>query len=156
MSVTVYTERGQKLALNTEIGHGGEGIVYSLSADECAKIYSKPVSPENRRKLQLMVQNPPSDPSYATRKHRSISWPSALLYNDISRSFCVGFSMPKIDVKAFRKAICYLDPSDRTKQLGGDFNWKYLYTAAFNIVSSVAAIHEREYCIGDVNESNIL
>lgn len=158
MSVAVYTQQSQQLLLTTEIGRGGEGTIYASPFNklECAKIYGKALSPENYRKLELMVADPPRDPAYDARKHRSISWPVSLLYRDPTRSECVGFLMPTVDIRAFRKAILYLDPSDRSRLFGGSFNWKYLYTAAFNIVSSIAAIHERNYCIGDINESNVL
>jgi serine/threonine protein kinase len=158
VSITVYIERGQQLVLASEIGRGGEGTIYAspLNKQECAKIYSKLLSREDERKLELMVQNPPRDPTYDTRKHHSIAWPSALLFKDAGCSQRIGFLMPAVDAKIFRKAMSYMDPSDRTRLFGGGFNWKYLYTAAFNIVSCVAAIHEKGYCIGDINESNVL
>lgn len=158
MTVTVYTEQGQQLLLATEVGHGGEGAIYASPRNrlDCAKVYHKSLSQEDRRKLELMVQNPPRDPAYDARKHRSIAWPSALLYKDSSCSQWAGFLMPAVNTKAFQKAIFYMDSSDRSRLFGGGFNWKYLYTAGFNFVSSVAAIHEKSYCIGDINESNVL
>jgi len=158
MAAVVYTEKGQQLSLSTEIGKGGEGTIYLSPNDplECAKIYLRPAPEHTRNKLRLMVQNPPADPTYQTRKHRSISWPSNLLYQDVARTRFVGFFMPKIDLKAFQKALVYLDPSDRCARFGGGFTWKYLFTAATNVASAVAAIHGQGYCVGDLNESNIL
>lgn len=153
-----YTENSEKIQLTHEIGRGGEGPVYAIQGSplECAKIYSKNLSHEDHKKLIVMAKNPPSDPAYDSRKHRSIAWPSAILYADSKKTQFAGFVMPKIDGKIFKKALNYLDPSDRRKLFGGGFTWQYLFTAAFNIASAVAAIHERGYCIGDVNESNIL
>jgi serine/threonine protein kinase len=158
VSIEVYIERGRKIVLASEIGRGGEGTIFAspLNKEECAKIYSKLLSREDERKLELMVQNPPRDPAYDTRKHHSIAWPNALLFKDVGCSQRIGFLMPAVDTKIFRKAMSYMDPSDRTRLFGGGFNWKYLHTAAFNIVSSVAAIHQKGYCIGDINESNVL
>ena len=157
MSLTVYTEKGVPIPLTSEIGRGGEGVIYGFPVNqlECVKIYSKPLLPETHHKLELMVQNPPEDPTYSSRKHHSISWPTQLLYVDSRRSQCAGFAMPKIDLTAFQKALSYIDPTERRRLCNG-FSWKYLFTAAYNFASSVAAIHERGYCIGDVNESNIL
>ncbi len=153
-----YTENDEKIQLTHEIGRGGEGPVYAIhgSPSACAKIYSKNLSHEDHKKLIVMVKNPPSDPAYDSRKHKSIAWPNAILYADSKKAQFAGFVMPKIDGKIFKKALHYLDPSDRRKLFGGGFTWRHLFTTAFNIVSAVAAIHERGYCIGDVNESNIL
>lgn len=158
MTTTVFRTGGKQLQLTVEIGRGGEGTIYESPQNqgECAKIYTKGVSSEIERKVGLMVRDPPKDPAYDTRKHRSIAWPTDLLYSDSRQLQLVGFLMPKIDLVQFNKALCYIDRQDRTKRLLGGFTWKHLFTAAFNLVSSVAAIHERGYRIGDLNESNIM
>jgi len=158
MTAVVYTEKGEQLTLTAVIGKGGEGTIYASPRDplECAKIYLKPGSDQTHKKLCLMVQNSPVDPTYQVRKHRSISWPSGLLYQDVSRTTFVGFFMPKIDLKAFQKALVYIDPSDRCARFGGGFTWKHLFTSAMNIASAVAAINDQGYCVGDLNESNVL
>lgn len=155
---SVYDEKGVSVALGPEIGRGGEGIILSLvrNALECAKIYSKSLPPEEIRKLEVMVASPPDDPTWATQKHRSIAWPAALLYRDPRPVACVGFKMPRVNNRRFQKALHYIDPADRTKLLGGGFNWKYLFTTAYNISSAVAAVHAQGHLIGDLNESNIL
>jgi serine/threonine protein kinase/uncharacterized protein YecT (DUF1311 family) len=149
---------GRSVSLTTEIGRGGEGAIYASPTDplECAKIYLKPLSAEAQKKLTLMVANPPPDPTYKLRMHRSICWPTALLHTSPAKAALAGFFMPKLDLKVFQKALLFIDPQDRTARFGGGFTWKHLVTAATNIASAVAAIHERGYCIGDLNESNIL
>lgn len=155
MNSFCYTDKGQKIELAGEIGRGGEGTIYAIQNNRaaCAKIYNTKISTAAYKKISLMAQNPPQEPS---RQHRSIAWPSALLYAGANMSQCVGFLMPKVNLKVFKKALNYFDPNDRARSFGGSFTWKYLYTAAFNIASAVAAIHDRGYCIGDLNESNIL
>ncbi len=154
MSAMVYTASGQVFHFGTEIGRGGEGTIFASPQNqlECAKIYTKPLPAAYVRKLELMVRNAPNDPAYASQKHHSIAWPSGLLYKDGTRRDCVGFLMARIDVTRFRKVLQYLDPADRAP----GFTWKHLCVACRNIASSVAAVHEKGYCIGDVNESNIL
>ena len=158
MTTVVYMEDGHSVSLTTEIGSGGEGVIYASLSEplQCAKIYTKPVLPETYTKLSLMVSNPPPDPTYKLRMHRSICWPTALLYKSPSKNALAGFFMPKLDLERFRKALLFIDPQDRTARFGGGFTWKHLVTAATNIASAVAAIHEQGYCIGDLNESNIL
>ena len=158
MTTVAFMEDGHSVSLTTEIGSGGEGVIYASPSDplQCAKIYTKPILPETYKKLSLMVSNPPPDPTYKLRMHRSICWPTALLYKSPSKNALAGFFMPKLDLKVFRKALLVIDPPDRTATFGGGFTWKHLVTAATNIASAVAAIHEKGYCIGDLNESNIL
>jgi TonB family protein len=158
MAMLAYLDDGRSVSLNTEIGRGAEGAIYASPRDplECAKIYLKPISAESLKKLTLMVANPPPDPTYKLRMHRSICWPTALLYTSPSKAVLAGFLMPKLDLKSFWKALLFMDPQDRTARFGGGFTWKHLVTSATNIASAVAAIHEQGYCIGDLNESNVL
>ena len=158
MTTIAYMDDGRTVSFAAEIGKGGEGAIYTSPTDplECAKIYLKPISTETHKKLALMVANPPPDPTYKLRMHRSICWPTALLYASPAKAVVNGFLMPKLDLKVFQKALLFIDPQDRTARYGGGFTWKHLVTAATNIASAVAAIHERGYCIGDLNESNIL
>ena len=158
MAASIYTEEGQHLALSVEIGRGGEGAIFASPRTEleCARLYLVPVSNDTRAKLSIMIERPPVDPTYDTVKNRSISWPTTLIYRDNVRQSCAGFFMPKIDLKVFQKALVYIEPSDRSKRFGGGFTWKHLYTAANNVASALAAVHEQSYCVGDLNESNIL
>ena len=158
MATIAYMEDGHSITLTTEIGSGGEGVIYASPFEplECAKIYTKPIVADTYKKLSLMISNPPPDPTYRVRMHRSICWPIALLYKSPSKNAVAGFLMPKLDLKIFQKALLFIDPQDRTARFGGGFTFKHLVTAATNIASAVAAIHEQHYCIGDLNESNIL
>jgi serine/threonine protein kinase len=158
MAKIAYMEDGRSVSLTSEIGSGGEGVIYASPTDplECAKIYTKPITSETLKKLSLMVSNPPPDPTYKLHLHRSICWPTALLYKGLPKNELAGFFMPRQDLKIFQKALLFVDPHDRTARFGGGFTWKHLVTAGTNIASAVAAIHEQSYCIGDLNESNIL
>jgi DNA-binding helix-hairpin-helix protein with protein kinase domain len=39
---------------------------------------------------------------------------------------------------------------------GGEFTWKHLFAAARNLTSAVEALHQRGFCVGDLNEANVL
>lgn len=159
MSSTYYTDTGNTIHLDKKIGSGGEGDIYLIHGytSEVAKIYKKQQSPTIHRKLLTMVQGPPHDPTVnGPTKHRSIAWPSEILYLDRQKTQFAGFVMPRIDLKVFKKILIYLSPEDRAGMFFGEFTWLHLYTAAFNLASCLAAIHERGYCVGDINESNIL
>ena len=159
MSNIYYIYSGTTINLDREIGRGGEGACYLIHGypSDVAKIYLKQQPPEIHRKILAMVQNPPHDPTVnGPTKHRSIAWPSDILYSDRQKTNFAGFIMPKIDMKVFRKILNYSNPKDRLKTFMGAYTWFHLYTTVYNLASCIAAIHERGYCIGDINESNIL
>lgn len=159
MSLLVYEHTGTEIHLIDSGKSGGEGTVYFIQENrlECAKIYhQQKITVELHEKILTMVNNPPDDPTWSTKKHRSIAWPRAVLYKDPKKTQFIGFTMPFIDTKVFQEVHKYYDPSDRLKNFSGDFTWRYLFTVAYNITSAIAAIHEKNHCIGDLRETNIL
>ncbi len=158
MSQLFTTGSGQTVIAGAELGRGGEGTVLEVRGDptRCIKLYSGQTAATALGKLSVMIARPPLDPTLGTSRHHSIAWPEQLLFKAPGQTVFAGFLMPRVDGKVFRTALSYLSPESRVKDLGGAFNWKYLYTAATNIASSVGALHEKGYCIGDLNESNLL
>ncbi len=158
MSLILYTRTGKTFVTGAELGHGGEGTVLETRGDpsRCIKLYASPIPEPTLGKLSVMVANPPLDPTLGNSRHHSIAWPEQLLFKTPGCTAFAGFLMSRVDGKVFRTALSYLTPDARVKALGGVFNWKYLYTAAINVASSVGALHEKGYCIGDLNESNLL
>jgi serine/threonine protein kinase len=159
MSMAYFTDSGRTIDLGHQIGKGGEGIVYSIQGDlhNVAKVYMNNQPPEVHQKLLSMVANPPSDPTlHGPTKHRSIAWSSEVLYSDRQKLQFVGFIMPFIDMKNFQKILSYLNYKSRKQTLSGAFTWLHLHATAHNLASCIAAIHEKGYCVGDLNESNIL
>lgn len=158
MPEKLYTNQGQLISLSSEIGSGGEGVIFAMPGDDrdCVKVYPKAVSEDTRRKLAIMVEHPPIDPASHASNHRSIAWPRALLYRDAARQNLGGFVMPRIDTTRFQKALAYINWEDRSRKFGGVFTWKHLFTAASNASSAIAAINDLGYCVGDINESNVL
>ncbi|MHB8841352.1 MAG: protein kinase domain-containing protein [Candidatus Aquicultor sp.] len=156
--LAVYDLMGNKIGLKSTGKSGGEGAIYEIIGNDgrCAKIYHpQKITAELHQKVLSMVNNPPDDPSPNTR-HRSIGWPEDVLYSDPARRLFVGYTMPLIDTKIFKETHKYFDPSDRLKAFGGSFTWQHLFTAAFNMASAVAALHEKGHRIGDLRETNIL
>jgi serine/threonine protein kinase len=158
MSQLFTTGSGQTVIAGAELGRGGEGTVLEVRGDpsRCIKLYSGQTAEPTLGKLSAMIARPPLDPTFSNRRHHSIAWPEQLLFKAPGQTAFAGFLMPRVDGKVFRTALSYLSPESRVKELGGVFNWRYLYTAAINVASSVGALHEKGYCIGDLNESNLL
>ncbi|MFB1512570.1 MAG: hypothetical protein AADX96_25155, partial [Thiocapsa sp. C3-sup] len=141
----------QRIVLGAEVARGGEGAVYTVTRrdDLVVKIYH-PAKHPRPGKLERMVDNPPDDPT-AAQGHCSIAWPRDLLHD--ARGRAVGYVMPRITGGVALHNLYNL--KSRLVKVPG-FHWRYLHVAARNLASAVAAIHAKGYCIGDLNESNIL
>ncbi len=157
------------------LGYGGEARIYALKQDQTlvAKVYHQPTD-AHTNKLMAMLTNPPDNPT-AGQGHISIAWPvdllvassekkskgrTALLGEQVdsftknsSQARIVGFLMPR--VMGMRPILDFYNPKTR-RQHCPLFNYLYLHRTARNLAAAMGALHARGYCIGDVNESNIL
>jgi serine/threonine protein kinase len=137
------------------LGGGGEGAIYLLPErpDLAAKIYRPGhATPERAAKLRAMLANAPADP-LRERNHVSIAWPTRLLRSPDGPRQVVGFLMPLVrDVHPISE---FCDVGTRLERFP-QFSYDSLCRTATNLASAVAAIHERGYVIGDVNDLNTL
>ncbi|BAT54051.1 Serine/Threonine protein kinase with WD40 repeats [Nostoc sp. NIES-3756] len=145
-----YDSKGRYISLEKRLASSGEGEVWQTNfSGYLAKIYHFP-KPEHLKKLQLMLANPPEDPTN-TQNHISIAWVKDLLMD--GNGNCVGFIMPAINQA---KELLYVyNPQYRLKQAPG-FNWYYLHTAAYNLALIISELHAKGYIVGDINPKNIL
>ena len=147
---------GQPLSIRDDnlLGSGGEGSIYSMSElpDLVAKVYHSP-SRAIGAKLTLMVDNPPTMPE--RDGHVSIAWPLDTLHSTLpaSANNTSGFLMNKI-VSMKEVSQCY-NPAARKRNLP-HFTYRHLCAIAINIATAVDAVHDRNYVIGDINESNFM
>ena len=141
------------IELAEKLGSGGEACVYAVASDEdlVAKIYHKPTLTHGQ-KLQAMIANPPENPT-ANLGHISIAWPQELLFAADGSNTIVGFLMPRI--RQMQPIMDFYNPKSR-RENSPLFNYQYLLRTARNLAGAFAALHNSQYCIGDVNESNIL
>ncbi len=151
MQVVRYLSFAEVLNLTVTLGRGGEACIYAVPNDDnlVAKIYHQPTL-THAHKLQAMLANPPENPT-ANLGHISIAWPQEPLYG--ADGNIVGFLMPRI--QGMRPIIDFYNPRTR-RQHCPLFNYQYLMRTARNLAAAFAALHASRYCIGDVNESNIL
>ncbi len=155
----VYDHRGNRIELIDVGKSGGEGSICKIKNDDkrCAKIYyPSKIKEELHQKIRAMVSNPPEDPTWLTQKHHSIAWPQAILYEDFKKTEFVGYIMPYLDTKNFKTVDNYYGPESRKRFFGPGLTWRHLFIIAFNITSTVTAIHEKGHRIGDLRETNIL
>ena len=156
-TTTLYRRSdGKPLAIRDGnlIGSGGEGAIYTVGTlpNLVAKVYHRP-SATIGTKLTLMVDNPPNMPTRVG--HVSIAWPLDTLHSAPSArpDSVVGFLMHKVrDMRPVSQ--CY-NPAARKRHFP-HYTYKHLCTVAVNIAIAVDAIHDRNYVIGDINESNIM
>ncbi|MBD2292515.1 tetratricopeptide repeat protein [Anabaena sphaerica FACHB-251] len=153
MQVLRSSPQQEILNLTVNLGRGGEACVYAVPSDEnlVAKIYHKPIL-THAHKLQAMIANPPENPT-ANLGHISIAWPQELLQAADGSGSIIGFLMPRI--RGMRPIMDFYNPGNR-RQNCPLFNYQYLLRTARNLATAFAALHASQYCIGDVNESNIL
>ncbi|MUH01280.1 tetratricopeptide repeat protein [Scytonema sp. UIC 10036] len=146
-------QKPSQLNLSVTLGQGGEACIYTIPTDSelVAKVYHKPVSVQGH-KLEVMIANPPENPT-ASLGHISIAWPVELLRSSDGKNNVIGFLMPRI--RGMRPIIDFYNPRTR-RQHCPLFNYQYLIRTARNLAAAFASLHASGYCVGDVNESNIL
>jgi len=148
----LFDVQGRPLGAATPLDRGGEAEIYQISGSpfRVAKIYhSQHQTAERRRKLELMIADPPDDPE-SSRGHASIAWPSQLVMD--ARGAFLGFLMPGIDTGTTRKLVDVYNVSSYPKGL----TWADLLLVARNLAVALAALHHKGYVVGDLNESNLL
>ena len=140
-----------ELSVQHLLAKGGEARIFALPDQDSlvAKIWHKSI-PSRVRKVQIMLAYPPEDP---LREQGSVSlaWPEDLLIDGTGR--VVGFLMPRIT--GMRPIVEYFNPRSRLRTCPL-FNWRYLLRTARNLATVLAALHQRGYIVGDLNEQNIL
>ncbi|BAY23459.1 TPR repeat-containing protein [Calothrix sp. NIES-2100] len=153
MQVLRCLPKQEILNLNVSLGRGGEACIYAVPSHSnlVAKVYHKPTT-AHAYKLQAMLANPPENPT-ASLGHISIAWPLDILRAVDGSDRIIGFLMPRI--RGMRPIIDFYNPRTR-RQHCPLFNYQYLLRTARNLAAAFAALHNSGYCIGDVNESNIL
>ncbi len=144
--------RGVSLRLDPllELGAGGEARVFALpgDAERVVKVFRQP-TPERARKIARMIAAPPllgPDPEGAVR----LAWPQEGVVDEEGRP--VGFLMPRAEGP---RIFEFYNPVTRRTR-APLFHYGLLHRAGGNLAAAFAALHERGYVVGDVNESNIL
>jgi DNA-binding helix-hairpin-helix protein with protein kinase domain len=144
----VVDTRGRPIPLGSELGSGGEGVVYEVgqNADKAAKIYRKPLTQDRADKIRAMMS------MKADELSKLMSWPVDLLIEKRT-SQPVGLLIPRVHNK---KNVHHLyGPKSRLQ----DFpraDWRFLVHAAANIAKSFATVHDAHCVIGDVNHGSIM
>jgi DNA-binding helix-hairpin-helix protein with protein kinase domain len=143
-----HTSQSETVRLGRRIGAGAEGVVYEIQdrSDLVAKVYHEPPPPEKAEKLVVLSR-------LGNERLLNLSaWPVDVL-RDSPDGEIVGFVMKKISQGEEVHALH--SPKSRLQKFP-EASWAFLIYVAANIARAVAAIHEHDLVIGDVNPRNIL
>lgn len=150
---TYTNDFNQRLTLETQGRGGGEGTVYGVVGlpGKIAKIYHarRLTGGELAEKLRVMIAYPPADPMKA-HGHMTLAWPESRLFDN---GRFVGYLMPRVAQP--HEVLEFYNPTIRRQQ-HPDVTWQNLHATARNLAAALAAIHARDYVVGDLNESNIM
>jgi DNA-binding helix-hairpin-helix protein with protein kinase domain len=137
---------GNRIALDRELGKGGEGAVFAIAGDSSlvAKIYHDEPPPYPAEKLAAMAAR--ANPQLNT----VTAWPTRLIFDTGTKKF-VGFVMPRIS--NFQQIQRLYNPRQRV-QFFAQSTWKFQVRAACNLAAAFDEVHKAGCLVGDVNERN--
>ena len=141
--------RGQVVVLGKELGVGGQGAVHLVDGrpNEVVKVYLKPPSAADVRKLEAQVQACRPDILSVS------AWPSALLKS--SSGGVQGLIMPLVDPATYTEIHNLFGPASRRRHFP-KADWAFLIHVARNVTRAFAVIHGGNHVVGDVSSRNIL
>jgi hypothetical protein len=162
-STKVVSDSGGSLVLDSIVGDGAEGCVYSIknNSDNVVKIFQRNKrnklldTPAGKRsyeqKIEAMVASPPVDPTKNEKNIQSIVWPTDII-RDTGNSGFLGYKMARKDMGKYSNIQKYIINNLKWNASSGYER----FTVATNLASSVAVIHKQDHAIGDLNHDNIL
>jgi tetratricopeptide (TPR) repeat protein/uncharacterized protein YkwD len=150
MKTLICCKTGKTVTLENKIGGGGEGAIWRTNQDgKLAKVYQEKLENIKIKKLKVMVDYPPTDPS-KSRNHISYAWPESLLKD---KNQIVGFLMPEIKgSQTFLKISNIKERKDSKLEI----DWKFLHITAMNIANMIRNLHAEGYVVGDLKPDNIM
>lgn len=137
----------QPLIIESEIGKGGEGSVYSIknAPNLVVKVYhSSPSSDKEKKILSMIRQGNDRILSLTT-------WPLASYYTE--KGIFSGFIMPRLN--DYYPLYELYSPKLRLEKFP-KADWRFLIHTATNTARAFSGIHNEGHVIGDINHGNLL
>lgn len=147
MSQHKYFSDGDELAVEKQIGKGGEGVVYSLvgRSDLALKVYRADNASKREQKIRAMIA------ADLASRAETIAFPKSAVKDNRGRFS--GFLMQL--VSGYQPLHELYAPASRRKHFP-DVDYRFLVRTALNISRVVAQAHSSGCMIGDINHSGIL
>ena len=141
-----YASTSQNLTLDSaQRLPSGENPIYEVAADRVAKMYRRRPREYLISKLRRMTAIKPG-----VSDGVSVAWPEDILLN--SADGVIGYAMRRVEG---HPASAYYLPKNR-RRYAPWFDYELLLTAAKNIARAVQSVHDQDYVVGNINDSNIL
>lgn len=150
MGMSFFTNKGEVVQCERELGKGGEGSVYERfgNSNQVIKLYNSQHIPDNQKQSKLCFMVNSCERSLLDYA----AWPIEALRKNQTGPV-VGFLMPK--VVGFEPIHALYSPVQR-RQNHPELAWDFLLHVARNIAAAFATIHQHGHVIGDVNQDNVL
>lgn len=138
---------GRSLSLGDQVGKGGQGVVHRIVGDPrlLAKIYRTEVTPELRKKFEVLTSMRSSD----LDKHAA--WPRGLVMDAAGR--CRGLLIPWVDAPSIVDRLAH--PGEQ-RLAWPAISYAFLVHVSLNVMRAAEAIHRAGCVIADVNDGNIM
>ena len=134
------------MRLGPQVGHGGEGDIYTIAGDDVhvAKIYTVSDLGNREAKVRSMIAN------RLCERTRFVTFPLQVL---LSNGRFAGYLMKKVPSASNVEVLFYLSDCQR-KFPNADF--RFLVHCALNCAKAVTTVHGLGAIIGDVNEGGAM
>ncbi|ULH17301.1 hypothetical protein MF271_18265 (plasmid) [Deinococcus sp. KNUC1210] len=156
--MTRYLDAGGRSVVTARpLGSGGEGTVYALENQPgmVAKVYSRPLQPQDSEKIRRVVQ------VRSPRLDAISAWPRGTLHDPAHAGgvgggdSVLGVVMPFVDFSQATELHNLYGPSSRRKHFPLA-DWRFLVHVARNVARAFAELHAEGHLMGDVSSRNIL
>ena len=147
-----HGEKSGPIALDASAPGAGQAVVYPLLGDvkRVVKFFPSAPGTETLEKLRWMIANPPLQGEAGSGQF-SFAWPEELVLDEEQEA--VGILLPPC--RANFSLLEIYNPL-RRRQNNFRLNWRQLHQVARNLAAAVAALHQKGYVVGDLNQGNIL
>lgn len=138
---------GKTIRLGSEVGRGGEGVVYAhcTEAGIAVKVYTRPTL-ERVEKVSTMVSN-----GFARYAPEVVAFPRDIVYD--MNGQIIGFTMKRANSCGALHELS--TPKSRHIRFP-EFDYRKIVLVAVNLASAVGEVHRNGCVIGDINESGAL
>jgi DNA-binding helix-hairpin-helix protein with protein kinase domain len=139
------------------IGRGGQAVVYGVEADPgvAVKLYHSPTADiERRLDGMLRLARPVEFLTPDAVGHPELAWPSGLV-RDLDHHQVIGYAMRRVGEPDFFP-LGVLFSTHHRRQTMHEMSWRFLLGVSRNLACLAAALHERDFVLGDVSHANVV
>ncbi|MBL7633579.1 hypothetical protein I7412_41790, partial [Frankia sp. CN6] len=154
---------GERIQVGRLLGAASQGQRYTrvgapgMAVKLFTPAYLFRAAPDLRARLTWMIDHPPAGPATVGEHHR-VAWPRELVVDRAGA--LAGYTMPAPPETVELRQV--MSPARRAYAGRGApgwvarfDDWRLLVATARDLAATVAALHERGYVVGDLNDTNV-